>query len=235
MLSNTDVQRLLREYTYYRDHGRLAELASEIGVAKTYLCAQAGLLGLTNKRSSHLWAQKLGPDNPQWKGDEATPGTGNKRCRQTFSLGQCVLCDNSAVDRHHIDGNSLNNEPSNVMILCRHHHMKIDGRLKQLPQYPRPSPDPVTCINCGGPAIPPRKGLCPPCSQYLWLHDVHRPVKYISDTEVERKCSMCRQKFITGRREHKEYCPECKESWTRAYHADTERKRRKRAKGSVPA
>jgi hypothetical protein len=35
-------------------------------------------------------------------------------------------------ERHHIDGNELNNEPSNILIVTRKEHMILDGRIKNL-------------------------------------------------------------------------------------------------------
>lgn len=50
--------------------------------------------------------------------------------RYWFPLADtCERCDTSpAVDRHHIDGDPLNNVPSNIQSLCRRCHMEVDGR-----------------------------------------------------------------------------------------------------------
>jgi hypothetical protein len=34
-------------------------------------------------------------------------------------------------ERHHIDGNPLNNDPSNIQIVKRKEHMSVDGRLSK--------------------------------------------------------------------------------------------------------
>lgn len=34
------------------------------------------------------------------------------------------------MDRHHIDGDPLNNTVENIAVYCRRHHMLVDGRLE---------------------------------------------------------------------------------------------------------
>lgn len=68
---------------------------------------------------------KLGEKNPNWKGDDAKKGTGWDRARRIYPAPK-------GYDRHHIDGNPLNNDPINVLIIPRRKHMKIDGRLDAL-------------------------------------------------------------------------------------------------------
>ena len=70
--------------------------------------------------------------NVNWKGDNALPNQGNKRAIKRFKINNCGLCGNIAIDRHHRDGNTLNNDSKNVQPLCRRCHMKIDGRLDKL-------------------------------------------------------------------------------------------------------
>jgi hypothetical protein len=35
-------------------------------------------------------------------------------------------------ERHHIDGNPLNNDPSNILIVTRRGHQVLDGRMEVL-------------------------------------------------------------------------------------------------------
>lgn len=76
---------------------------------------------------------KAGPNNPQWKGDAAPENTKRMRAHQVLSLEgrTCEFegCDAPAKDRHHIDGDTGNNDPNNLKALCRRHHMLEDGRL----------------------------------------------------------------------------------------------------------
>jgi hypothetical protein len=65
-----------------------------------------------------------------WMGDAAKPSAGRDRAQAWFPLrpGQvCAECEAAtAVDRHHWDGNPLNNA-NNVVFLCRRCHMATHG------------------------------------------------------------------------------------------------------------
>ncbi len=126
---------------------------------------------------------------------DAGVGAGWLRAQKLYPhLGKCQLCDNRAVERHHIDGNTLNNEPGNVMFLCRHHHMEVDGRLEQISyrlahrsdgkqlQVPKP------CSNCGQPYFPLRKGLCHACNEYYRRHGVHRTLVISVNGHMRQPC-----------------------------------------------
>lgn len=66
-----------------------------------------------------------------WKGDAATDHTKRRRVQNWYSReGKCRICGNDAQDRHHIDGNLNNDQPQNIIALCRRCHMASDGRLK---------------------------------------------------------------------------------------------------------
>ena len=46
----------------------------------------------------------------------------------------CESCKESpAVERHHKDDNPLNNDPSNLLFVCRKCHMRLDGRISDTP------------------------------------------------------------------------------------------------------
>ena len=75
---------------------------------------------------------KWGEKNGMWKGENITEETGRQRARFRYELCECILCGEEATDRHHRDGNTANNDPLNVQVLCRHCHMVIDGRMKNL-------------------------------------------------------------------------------------------------------
>jgi 5-methylcytosine-specific restriction endonuclease McrA len=118
-----------------------------------------------------------GPDHPAWKGDDASTSTKRDRARRRFALGLCEECGAPAMDRHHKDGDTGNNVPSNIAILCRSCHMKADGRLDALrsmaienaarlvkPERP--------CIICNRMTKLVRKGRCPACNQYLRNHGI---------------------------------------------------------------
>jgi hypothetical protein len=73
-----------------------------------------------------------GEGNPNWKGDAVGEEAAHGRAQRWYRLGPCEICGNTRTERHHKDSNPLNNEPENVMILCRRHHMMVDGRRASL-------------------------------------------------------------------------------------------------------
>lgn len=63
--------------------------------------------------------------------DSPSESTGRYRARVARPVQVCEYsgCTATGMDRHHIDGNPLNNDPSNIAVHCRRHHMVVDGRL----------------------------------------------------------------------------------------------------------
>lgn len=96
-----------------------------------------------------------------------TPNTGRRRAQRRFpALGTCAECEVApARDRHHWDGNTFNNAPTNVVPLCRRCHQRIDGRLDLFARYRYvPTRAPMTaCIDCGAMHRQTRKGRCHKC------------------------------------------------------------------------
>jgi len=106
--------------------------------------------------------------NNFWKGDAADPDTGRDRARRWFPLPTvCCECEVApATERHHLDGNPLNNT-NNVLPVCRRCHMRLDGRLETMPHGPKPKP-PKPCRECGKPWKPLNRGLCNACYLRWW-------------------------------------------------------------------
>ena len=79
---------------------------------------------------------KMGEKNPRWGGSDVAPLVGRKRAGRRFPvLGKCEYeggCEKPARERHHKDGNTSNNDRSNLQFLCAWHHHLIDGRLEAL-------------------------------------------------------------------------------------------------------
>lgn len=74
---------------------------------------------------------KYGADNARWLGDKARPQSGRKRATKRFSPVSCGKCGGTKrLQRHHVDGNTLNNEETNIHFLCQRCHMIEDGRLE---------------------------------------------------------------------------------------------------------
>jgi hypothetical protein len=67
-------------------------------------------------------------NSPSWKGDAITFMSGRDRARKIYGQKPCEQCGKEKTDIHHIDGNPVNNERSNVMFLCRKHHVAIEKR-----------------------------------------------------------------------------------------------------------
>lgn len=66
-----------------------------------------------------------GEKNPAWKGDKATQISGRCRANRMFPCPK-------GMQRHHIDGNPLNNSQENIMIVTPKQHLTLDGRIKNL-------------------------------------------------------------------------------------------------------
>lgn len=62
---------------------------------------------------------------------------GHRIAQTLYPLGPCVACGVPATDRHHISGDTDDNQPDNIAILCRRCHMQADGRLAAFASNPR--------------------------------------------------------------------------------------------------
>lgn len=103
----------------------------------------------------------------RWKPD-AQIGTKRKRARAIIrDLGtHCTRCgQQKPLERHHIDGDTGNNDVENIQILCRRCHMEIDGRLEKVRLLSPAVKPPKPCAECGRLYKPLRKGLCHSCSE----------------------------------------------------------------------
>ena len=105
-----------------------------------YVCQQCkqSFLGRQGRqfcnRQCHSLHQKtirLAEKNPNWKGSHAAPTSGRYRAKKLYPSNLCGICGEDG-ERHHVDANLLNNSPTNVVFLCRRHHMETDGRLRNL-------------------------------------------------------------------------------------------------------
>ncbi len=56
----------------------------------------------------------------------ATPAAGNARARRDFPDAPCEICGVFPAQRHHKDGNPLNNVRENIAMLCPKHHIHAD-------------------------------------------------------------------------------------------------------------
>ena len=77
--------------------------------------------------------KRLGAAHPNWLGDAITERSGRSRAIRAFPIiGGCIKCGKSRAERHHKNGNTADNSPQNIEIVCRRCHMKEDGRLAAL-------------------------------------------------------------------------------------------------------
>lgn len=78
---------------------------------------------LSEETRAKIGKAKIGEKNPMWKGNTATKQSGRCRAIRQYSCPK-------GMERHHIDGNPLNNSPENIVLVTRKDHMKLDGRMK---------------------------------------------------------------------------------------------------------
>ena len=86
------------------------------------------------KQSQEHIAKRIrtGEDHHAWKGSAVSVKGGRTRAYRIYkNISPCVLCGSFRSERHHIDGDTANNSPDNVIFICRKCHMKNDGRLEK--------------------------------------------------------------------------------------------------------
>ena len=84
------------------------------------------------KQSAEHIRKRFAHGSPNRKGDLATQKAGRTRALRTFRELPLVCQDcgqPKRLERHHRDGNTLNNAVVNIAFLCRRCHMVADGRL----------------------------------------------------------------------------------------------------------
>src|SRR5262245_35697492 len=124
-----------------RRFGRLVVVKREAEVRKSghwrWLCRCAcggrvtvrgsSLVSGTTRSCGCLWGKGI------WRKENITAIAGHVRAQKLYpKLGRCERCRRRATDRHHIDGNPLNNTPMNIKRVCRRCHIVLDGRMKAM-------------------------------------------------------------------------------------------------------
>jgi hypothetical protein len=92
------------------------------GIPTSRVCCHCTL----SRRGGHCNGRA--ESNSNWKADSVNVKTGRCRAERWYLPKPCEVCG-AESERHHKDGNTLNNETSNIAFLCRKHHMEADGRL----------------------------------------------------------------------------------------------------------
>lgn len=112
----------------------------------------------------------------RFKAGQILPTTGHSRAQKMYPLGDCEMCGNPAVERHHKDGDVGNNSRENILICCRRCHMVADGRIEKLKATRKPRRiRRKDCVICGQEYFPLRKGRCSKCEYYFRSHGTERP------------------------------------------------------------
>ena len=168
-----------------------------------------------------------------YKKGKVAQSTGQHRAHKLYPImGKCELCNEPAYDIHHIDRDRTNNKRENLMFLCRHHHMEIDGRLVRLVIKNKNAPKLKTlkkCINCGVMSYPLRKGRCHACNEYLRRNGVDKKIIRNNDGLVLQCCPECNNWFEL-KTKSKTYCDDCARIILLQRHAKSERERRKKVR-----
>uniref|UniRef100_A0A6M3J879 Putative homing endonuclease n=1 Tax=viral metagenome TaxID=1070528 RepID=A0A6M3J879_9ZZZZ len=82
--------------------------------------------------------KRWGADHHAWMGENVSEKGGRSRATRRYpDIGPCWLCGSEPAERHHIDGDTANNSPSNIAIVCRKCHMASDGRLDEFRELAR--------------------------------------------------------------------------------------------------
>ncbi|KKN65506.1 hypothetical protein LCGC14_0481100 [marine sediment metagenome] len=86
------------------------------------------LVGGGPRKALCLSCGHTGPLGSNWRGDAVGEDAGRSRAIKLYPVWPLCHCGKFS-ERHHKDGNPLNNHPSNIAFLCRRHHMIADGRM----------------------------------------------------------------------------------------------------------
>jgi len=80
-----------------------------------------GMHGETGR--AQISERMRGDGNHRWKGDEASAQAGRMRANRAYpKLGTCDCCGHPAAHRHHANGNTHDNSPTNIVPLCSNCH-----------------------------------------------------------------------------------------------------------------
>lgn len=192
-----------------RKSKRSAELTAEPAMHSNELTAESYIVPAKAGTNLLKSLGKIGEKNPLWKGDLASENSKRSRAARKYQLGPCQRCGKPASDRHHKDGDTGNNEPENIAILCRGCHMIVDGRAKKLTELrlARSFAPHKPCNNCGKTPNPDRrkgltKGRCDACYYYFYRNGIERLIAFEIPSGLSGTCKICgrpRSRLTDGR------------------------------------
>lgn len=104
----------------------------ECGASRTLYVHPSRPVRFCSKPCANRWTVKnrkvvklTGPAHPAWLGDKASARAGRTRALRAFpKIGPCVGCGSPKAERHHKDGNTLNNKRSNIEAVCHACHAR---------------------------------------------------------------------------------------------------------------
>jgi len=77
----------------------------------------------SESQKQDIAARQTGDTNSNWRGNAATQESGRARARRKYEAKECWGCGMlDPLERHHADGNPLNNEEDNIIVLCQKCH-----------------------------------------------------------------------------------------------------------------
>jgi hypothetical protein len=101
-----------------------------------------------------------------------TGNSGHKAAQRMYKAERCSLCGGTTtLQRHHIDRNPTNNDPSNVQILCQHCHAEEH---KVAMDWGRGMVKQRTCAVCGAIFQPTRSRRGKLCGKPECLREMGR-------------------------------------------------------------
>lgn len=110
---------------------------------RKYCSQKCGSMSNLGHKQSADWVvarKRFGSDHHRFVGDLISIKGGRSRALRKFpSPKECEICGRGRcrIDRHHIDGDTSNNDQKNIKFLCRKCHMTIDGRIARMREVRR--------------------------------------------------------------------------------------------------
>ncbi len=111
----------------------MVEYEQPVGWSPRAVLTTSNLIGgsivAETKSTTQKRGGQFGAAHPRWLGGKAGVRAGRDRALRRYrDVQPCENCGDQQAERHHRDGDTLNNEPENIAWLCRKCHMQSDGR-----------------------------------------------------------------------------------------------------------
>lgn len=118
------------------------DLAAELGIPRDYMCAKCHTAYVAKKRGcksiTEVLAKNAGFDDTNRYLNSKHPYRKFRKdyCENDGSLGiapcTCKIVGAHQLDTHHKDGNNKNNDPANLITLCKNCHADLHFHFKDL-------------------------------------------------------------------------------------------------------